>query len=545
MALTDRFEIESPIHVGQIATAYPAWQKSLDRKVLLKVIHPQWSRDTELVERFRREGQAVARLDHPNIVRIFDSGVEEGLAYLALEWIDGRTLGDLIAEGPLPQHEVLRIGRETLAGLAAVHRAGLVHRDLKPDNILLDREGRIKLADFSLAGFGEQSALTSHGAIVGSPAYLAPELLEGEVAAPVSDLYGLGVVLYEALTGTNPYHAPDPMASLDLIRRRSLQPLGQNPAIDPKLANLIDLLLERDPVRRPADAEIALQSLALNSNGNGDLPIVEYPHPPVASTLKPPEQPKSRTISQRLVLIGSGVLAILAMVISALTWKGRDNVPSSEQSEALVNRTDSFQSQPPLTSNLSPTNLPERSAEGAPLPQAQPLTPHTDEKSLDKDDTTTPLMQTGTLRITALPWAEVSLDDSLLGLTPLTQIKLMPGRYRLHFTHPNYPSIERSIQVNSRQDANLEIDFAAETMALTIAANPWGVLWIDGDSLGLLPREMPANLLPGAHLLVVRHPDYAEWSDVIGANAGEHLLIRVDLPSGTMIATNLNRESGK
>ena len=221
MKLEDRFDIEPPIHVGQIATSYPARQKGLARRVLLKVIHPQWTRDRELVERFNREGKAIALIDHPNVVRVFEYGEADGVYYLAFEWIDGGTLADRIKEGPLEQGQVRRIAAGVLAGLDAVHRAGLVHRDLKPDNIMVDCDGNPRLTDFSLAGFRHLPGLTGHGSIVGSPAYMAPEVVDGDPATPRSDLWALGIVLLESITGSNPYKADDPMLSLERVRRNA------------------------------------------------------------------------------------------------------------------------------------------------------------------------------------------------------------------------------------------------------------------------------------------------------------------------------------
>ncbi|MDP8228313.1 MAG: serine/threonine-protein kinase, partial [Candidatus Electryoneaceae bacterium] len=234
MSLDDRFDIGQPIHIGQIATAYPAVEKEYDRQVLIKVIHPQWTGDSELVERFSREGQAMERIDHPNVVRIIEYGSEDDAPYLVLEWVDGGTLAEKIASGPIHQDMIKQIAGELLAGLKAVHTEGLLHRDIKPDNILLDTHGHAKLADFSLVGFEQMSGLTGHGVIVGSPAYMAPELLDGKPATQRSDLYGIGLVLLEALTGSNPFMSSDPLVSLDLVRRANPPNLTGRSQIDPE-----------------------------------------------------------------------------------------------------------------------------------------------------------------------------------------------------------------------------------------------------------------------------------------------------------------------
>lgn len=499
MPLDDRFEIASPIHIGQIATAYPAVQRELQRKVLLKVIHPQLTRDAELVERFRREGQAAARLDHPNVVRIFDSGKTDDMLYLALEWIDGITLANAIAQGPMQQKDVLNVAKETLAGLSAVHQAGLVHRDIKPDNILIARDGRIKLADFSLAGFGHTKGLTKHSDIVGSPGYYAPEFFDGYPASPQSDLFSLGMVLYEAITGSNPYRTADPLLSIDLLRKRTLPTLSARTNIDSGLARLVDALVQRTPAQRPPSA---LEALKL---------IQQQPQIPISVEKQPPYlKGKLQVLSG---ILGIAAALVMIFLIVQFIKKPVENQPVLNSIDSHTNSTIA----PSIANSKSDTII---------LP-ANIAIPNKNYEIAVKSAWVT---------ILAAPWAEVRLNDNLLGLTPLSSLMLPAGRYELEFTHSTLPPVERTIELQPNATDTVFIDLRAEAAELSLTALPWGVLSVDGDSVGLLPREEPFFLKPGVHHISLMHPQLGFWQDSIELQKGEQLRLKVDLVSGTKVA---------
>jgi eukaryotic-like serine/threonine-protein kinase len=209
------YVITARIGRGGMATVYQAHHPALDRNVAIKVLWQSLAETPGFLERFRREARAASRLRHPNILTVYDFGEMDGLAYMVTELLPGGTLADRLGR-PLPVTEVLRVLRGIGAALDAAHRAGLIHRDVKPSNILFTREGEPVLADFGIARLveAEEQQLTIRGTMVGTPHYMAPEMATGEEVGPFSDLYSLGVVLHEMLTGEPPFHRDTPLATI-------------------------------------------------------------------------------------------------------------------------------------------------------------------------------------------------------------------------------------------------------------------------------------------------------------------------------------------
>ncbi|GAA3761574.1 Stk1 family PASTA domain-containing Ser/Thr kinase [Streptomyces tremellae] len=264
-----RYRVDARIAVGGMATVYRAVDTRLDRVVALKVMHPSLAVDAAFVERFIREARSVARLAHPNVVAVFDQGAQGAYVYLAMEYVEGCTLRDVLRErGALRPRAALDILEPVLAALGAAHRAGFVHRDMKPENVLIGDDGRVKVADFGLVrSVGDATGTT--GSVLGTVSYLAPEQLEGlpAGAGPGVDVYACGVVLYEMLTGRKPHGGETPAQVVyQHLNEDVPAPSATAPGLAPALAALMARAAVRDPARRPADAG-ALLALARELRG--------------------------------------------------------------------------------------------------------------------------------------------------------------------------------------------------------------------------------------------------------------------------------------
>ncbi|MFJ3281047.1 Stk1 family PASTA domain-containing Ser/Thr kinase [Streptomyces halstedii] len=253
--LDGRYRIDARIAVGGMATVYRAMDTRLDRVLALKVMHPTLATDVAFVERFIREAKSVARLAHPNVVGVFDQGAQGAYVYLAMEYVAGCTLRDVLRErGALQPRAALDILEPVLAALGAAHRAGFVHRDMKPENVLIGDDGRVKVADFGLVrAVGTVTDTT--GSLLGTVSYLAPEQIEHGSADTRSDVYACGVVLYEMLTGSKP-HTGDTAAQViyQHLNEDVPAPSGAVPGLAAGLDALVAEATARDPELRPSDA---------------------------------------------------------------------------------------------------------------------------------------------------------------------------------------------------------------------------------------------------------------------------------------------------
>jgi serine/threonine-protein kinase len=320
-----------------MAEVFLGHDRRLDREVAIKVLRPDKAADPSLRRRFAIEGRATARLSHPNVVGVYDVGEDGGNPYLIMELVRGVALAEQITAGALAQDVVCRIGLDILAGLGAAHAAGILHRDVKPANVLIDERGSAKLTDFGIAKLGERNSgsdATATGMVLGTPGYLAPERAAGGPPSTVSDLWAVGVVLYEALTATKPFEGPTLLAEALAAANGDYVPLQvRRPDIDPELAGAVQRALNPEPAARyssaaamagslqglpgwgsPAGADVAAQAAAAIKDA-AVLPAAPTEMIDTDLVLPRAMTPRTRRVLTRLA-IGSGI-GLSAFV---LTW---------------------------------------------------------------------------------------------------------------------------------------------------------------------------------------------------------------------------------
>ncbi|MGB9633149.1 MAG: protein kinase domain-containing protein, partial [Chloroflexaceae bacterium] len=254
--LDGRYALERLIGEGGMARVYAGRDLRLNRRVAIKIPHSHYLTDPDFLSRFRHEAQAAAMLTHPNIVDVYDVGQDGDVHYLVMEYVEGTNLKAIITrEAPLPIARAVDLAVQVALGLHAAHRAGLIHRDIKPQNIIVTPDGRAHISDFGVAKSPLSTALTETGVAFGTVDYLSPEQAQGRPATPLSDVYALGVVLYEMLTGRLPFTGDSALAVAMKHVTEPPVPLRQLvPAIPPGLEALVLQALAKDPAQRPASA---------------------------------------------------------------------------------------------------------------------------------------------------------------------------------------------------------------------------------------------------------------------------------------------------
>ncbi len=350
-----RYRLGERLGHGGMGEVFAAQDLRLEREVALKLLRADLAEQDDMRERVVAEARLAARLTHPHVVGVLDTGEQDGRPFVVMERLSGRTLRDELAGGPMPPERVRDVGLQVLRALAAAHELGIVHRDVKPGNILDAGVGTWKVADFGIAKWVHaDETLTGTGELLGSPSYLAPERIDGEQAGPASDLYAVGVLLYESLTGRKPFEGDDPFALAAAIREGRYEPPASiDPDADPEIAVVIERAMRRDPAERYESAEAMAAALLGQDLGRTDaavtMPIAAPPEPmadqrdesetvplpPMERTARLPVQPPAaRSAASRRprraapMVAGAIVVVALLLVLAFTVFTGR-NVPES------------------------------------------------------------------------------------------------------------------------------------------------------------------------------------------------------------------------
>ena len=344
-----RYEIERELARGGMADVYLATDRQLKRKVAVKVLFPEFARDPSFVERFRREAQNAASLNHPNIAAVYDWGQEHGTYYIVMEFVEGRSLRDIIrAEGQVPAVAAARIAAELADALAFAHRKGVIHRDVKPGNVLLTAAGQVKLTDFGIAAnqFDANQGLTQTGSVMGTATYFSPEQAQGHPVDGRSDVYALGVVLYEMLTGVPPFSGESPVAvAMKHVREVPPPMTTRVPDVPTQLQAIVNAALTKEIESRYQSAEEMRVDLVDFGRGRpltfayepgaGELPVAAPP-PTVAAAVAQQVIPAPPTRRRRnwggivAAVLGLGLLGVVVVYLLVSTNQSKAPVPTVE-----------------------------------------------------------------------------------------------------------------------------------------------------------------------------------------------------------------------
>ncbi len=293
VVLNGRYELQRRVGRGGMAEVFLARDRLLDRPVAIKILFPEFATDPSFVARFRREAQSAANLNHPNIVGVYDWGKERGTYYIVMEYVDGRTVSEIIrSDGPIEAERAAGIAADVAAALGFAHRKGVVHRDVKPGNVLITGSGEVKVADFGIARAMTSSSeenLTQTGSVMGTATYFSPEQAQGKPVDPRSDLYSLGVVLYEMSSGKPPFSADSPVAIAYKHVQEPLPPLHEKvPGVPRGYEAITNKALAKDPAQRYQDAEELRADLLRFRDGR---PVRTTVPPPVVAVPTPEPRP--------------------------------------------------------------------------------------------------------------------------------------------------------------------------------------------------------------------------------------------------------------
>jgi len=355
--LAGRYELRGLLGRGGMAEVYDGWDTRLNRAVAIKLLYPAISVDADARRRFEDEARAAASLNHPNIVAVHDRGEHRGAPFIVMERLPGRTLADEIAAGPMPQQRVRLMLHDVLGALGTAHRAGIVHRDVKPGNVLLTENDRaMKVADFGIAK-SAGAAHTVTGQIVGTAAYMSPERVAGAPASVADDLYAVGIMAHEALTGRRPYPQENPASLIRAIMDGPPPPIGEvRPGVDPALAAVIDAATAADSVGSRFGSADEMRD-ALSATPVPPRPatkVLAQPLAPSANYYVPSRARRKPMTRNRKLLLAAAAFVGVTVAILALA---ADPSSTTQPPQPVVSSTPA--PPPPPSPSVSPPPSPE------------------------------------------------------------------------------------------------------------------------------------------------------------------------------------------
>lgn len=576
------YEIIKEISRGPITTVFLGRQLALERQVLIKLLNTQWQREADLIERFRREAIICARLKHPNIVSIYDVGTHADNLYLVIEYIEGEDLGQFVKRHhPLPVELALFISKELITGLAYAHSQGIIHRDIKPGNVMVSREGAVKITDFGLARTEDLPSITAQGGTVGTPAYMSPEQSRGEKLDQRSDIFSLGATLYELASGESPFRGENFADSIQKVLKSNPPPLRQiRPDIPNWFSGLAAGMLHKDPRKRPASArEIFNHPGFHNLPANRDRLAVFISDPAgFRSREKTAEKPVRSSFlrpARRLpaAILGAALLLALVILFSrnggqappagnqlpgklAVSAKFSDSLNLSDSAfspaqpdsagqlsliagnAAAKNRSDDILAQtlPPGASGSG--HQPARPGTPSPGEDLSPEEASSPEKKTgehlmavqDSLAETASSASSGGLFVVCAAWADVFIDGQKKDTTPLRQpLQLPPGAYTLELKNPGFETYRRQVTIEPGRTDSLVVNLRPRAGYLALRVIPWAEVYLNGNYYDTTPLKHPISLPSGKYELKLINPNFSIWADSVVITAGETVSRQVTL----------------
>ena len=495
------FEIIEKISESLTTKVYKARQPSLDRIVLLKTLHKNLVGDAGLLKRFEREAKACAMLRSEHIVQVYHLDEYDGAPAIVIEYVEGTALDELLAKHPKQSEEfALTVAQGVLKALVVAHGAGVVHRDIKPGNILIARDGTVKVADFGLATVATAPTLTMEGAMMGTPAYMSPEQSQGKQAKAASDLFSLGTTLVEVLTGERLFDGDSYAVCLNKISRFAPEMLDRlAESMSPRTLSFLKRLMMPQEEHRFESAATALQFIRRRRHATTNMFGV---------------QTGSRVGSARSYGKIVAALLVVGALLVALNQGWLSRSPAPEKPTPLMNEQRSIDSLKSSTSGVSHDTLVLRTKTQSVGMPAVPVSRGSDKQvagTLNEKTMAKQAADSGYLQVACNPWAKVYLGNEYIGTTPIAgTLKVRAGIHTLTFQNESYPPIVKTVAIEPGTLESIEADFFANTGFIFVSVMPWADVYIDDQQRGTTPMSRPLLVSAGTRKVRLHHPAFED-----------------------------------
>jgi serine/threonine-protein kinase len=516
--LFEKFEIISCLKQDEYSSVYLARHIYLGKNIILKALCTQRIPDTVLVDRFKREARILARLDHPNIIKVLDFGTYKEYFYISFEYFESSNLRHVLGRQNLAFSQRREIFIDLLEAIRYAHSEGIIHRDIKPENILVNEALEVKLSDFGLAQMHTDSLVTDKLGLVGTPSYMSPEQIQGDVLTPQSDLFSCGIVACELFLNIHPFLGRDVNESLNAIISFDEEKIGVRLQPLPEdLRNVVAKLLRKKPGQRWENASAVLEALGAKINAA-----------PVGK-----RSAQSRQFSRPLIIAAMIIVVLIGAVTIYLTRRNDLEVatPASlgrDTSGFLTKKADSIRipAQEPKTNPERPLTKENIENKGQENRSAAILATQKKNTSESEEAALPAGVRYGELFVACLPWAQVSIDSVNLDTTPLkNNLRLPVGRHQIELTHPNYPVYRSTISILAGEITMVKVNLDTLFGFLAFNVYPWGEIYIDGRYIDRTPMK-PFRLAPGAHRVTVKNAELGTFEKQVVVQQHDTLWIQ-------------------
>lgn len=505
--LFEKFEIIECLKKDAQAAVYLADHIYLGKKIILKSLNTKKIFEDSVIDRFKREAKLLAKLDHPNIIKVLDFGMYGDFFYISFEYFESKNLREFLKKNSLTVEQKEKLFVQILLGLRFAHSNKIVHRDIKPENVLVDGSLNLKISDFGLALIQDDAFETSKYSIVGTPCYMSPEQVNGKKLTIQSDLFSLGSLAYELFTEKNLFLGNDVAQTINnVINFNSSLVDSQVENLSENIKTVIKKLLKKNLNERLKNVDEALAFFN-----------IDIPQDSIAATPKTEEVKKKKTTA--VIFAFSSVLIILFILIS-FNFGGKSNSPKEgivltenvktpdetivESPKEIINTDNSSgeNEKPETVKNTGPNTQTEKN-------NVLPITDNI-EKPIN-------IIEYGKLSVECLPWADVYINDEKIDTTPIDSLlTFSTGEYDIKLVHPDYPEYTGKIKIEENKTTSVKILLDTFVGYLRCNVFPWGEVYVDGKFLGQTPLNNLKKLKKGEHKIKIKNPNPA-FKEYVGS----------------------------
>jgi eukaryotic-like serine/threonine-protein kinase len=493
--LFEKFEIVEVLKKDEHAAVYLANHIYLSKRMILKILNTQRSPDQALVERFKREAKLLAKLDHPNIIKVMDFGTSKEYFYISFEYIEGTSMRIVLNSQTLSFDEKNHLMVQLLKALHYAHSFQIIHRDIKPENIFVDKSLNLKLGDFGLALSSEDSSVTNPYSIVGTPSYMSPEQVRGAKLTLQSDLFSAGVVIYELFTGKNPFLKENVTLTLNEIMSYNEDTIkGNIEELPQNLKEVLYRLLKKKPEHRYGDALDVLNDLNISTEQQ-------------TIVITRTEQ-KIKFEKIKIISAFAAVFVILIVIIGIQVFNQdkqntfSSNPPKNETTNPAAGK-ESQQNGKETLIDSDKTNIDNLEK---PLVENEKQNITNAQQGNNQNDN----IYYGALLVNCFPFADVYVDGEKIGTTPIQRpITFSAKSHTLKLVHPDYPAYSKQIQIRNGETTKINVLLDTTMSYIKCNVSPWGDVYVNGDKKGTTPIGL-IKVVPGFVNLTIKHPDFKD-----------------------------------